>query len=512
MAALPISASLSQDDKIAHVLDRLTFGARPGDIDAVRHLGLKKWINEQLHPQRITENPVLAEKLRPLDTLAMSPQELVKNYPPRLQAAKGLRDALSSDQMQTLRDGTAQERQEMFFSLPPEKRQALSRFIPGNSSAGRRERLKEVRPQAVIGQDLAESKIYRAVYSNRQLAEVLTDFWFNHFNVFLDKGADRYLTTSYERDAIRPHVLGKFKDMVLATAQSPAMLFYLDNWQSVGTEVNRRRPNPRARGLNENYARELMELHTLGVDGGYTQKDVTEVARCFTGWTIQAPRAGGGFEFNPRIHDDSEKIVLGHRIAAGGGKQDGLRVIEILVSHPSTARFISRKLAVRFVADNPPQSLVDKMAKTFSKTDGDLRAVMKTMLNSKEFWAASAYRAKMKSPLEMVASALRAMDANVESAAALVNEVSKLGQPLYRKQEPTGYSNSTEDWVNSAALVGRMNFAVALAENRIPGVKAQPERFQGLRVMSPETKAAIEKAEPVKAAGLMIGGPDFQRR
>jgi len=281
-----------------------------------------------------------------------------------------------------------------------------------------------------VARQLMEGKIYRAVLSNRQLEEVLTDFWFNHFNVYLRKGADRYLVTSYERDAIRPHVLGKFQDMLLATARHPAMLFYLDNWQSMDPQAlenlsksRRGRGSPqvkqlakRVRGLNENYGRELLELHTLGVDGGYTQQDVVEVARCFTGWSIRNPRQGGDFQFLALLHDRNEKTVLGHKISAGGGEQDGRRVIEILSRHPSTARFISTKLAQRFVTDQPPKALVDRMAATFLKTDGDLREVMRTMLSSREFFSRGAYQAKMKSPLEMVVSSVRALNADSENS------------------------------------------------------------------------------------------------
>ena len=337
----------------------------------------------------------------------------------------------------------------------------------------------------------------RAVYSNRQLEEQLDDFWYNHFNVFLDKGADRYLVTEYERDAIRPHVLGKFRDLLEATAKSPAMLFYLDNWQSVGPNA----PQPRGqgnkakRGLNENYGRELMELHTLGVDGGYTQKDVTEVARCFTGWTINQPQRGGKFVFNPRLHDNGEKIVLGVTIPAGGGESDGEKVLDILAHPPSTAHFISKKLAQRFVADDPPQALVDRMAETFLKTDGDIREVMKTMLDSKEFWSEGAYRSKVKSPFEMVASSVRAMNGNVDFAFPLANQVAQLGEPLYRKLEPTGYSNSSAEWVNSAGLLARMNFALQLASNKVPGVKVE---------------TAAQSDDPL--AGVPLGSPDFQKR
>ena len=324
-------------------------------------------------------------------------------------------------------------------------------------------------PQRILARELSEQKLYRAVYSERQLQEVLTDFWFNHFNVYLDKGADRFLVTSYERDAIRPHVLGAFKELLLATAQHPAMLFYLDNWQSVAADApaGRLRAN-RRRGLNENYARELLELHSLGVDGGYTQKDVVEVARCFTGWTIMAPYRGAAFTFNPRLHDKGEKTVLGIRIPAGGGREDGLKVIEIIASHPSTARFISTKLAQRFVADNPPAALINTLADTFQKSNGDIKAVMRTLLKSREFWSEAAYKSKVKSPFEMIASALRATDADVTTAIGIANRVGELGQPLYRKQEPTGYSNNSNEWMNSAALLGRMNFAMDLIHNKFP--------------------------------------------
>ena len=333
------------------------------------------------------------------------------------------------------------------------------------------------------------AKLFRAVYSNRQLEEVLVDFWYNHFNVFLEKGADRYLVTAYERDAIRPHVLGKFEDLLRATAQSPAMLFYLDNWESVGAQS----PAAQRRhlGLNENYGRELLELHTLGVDGGYTQKDVTEVARSFTGWTIRQPQQVAEFDFNPRMHDDGEKTVLGVRIPAGGGIGDGLKVLHLLAHHRSTARFVSRELAMRFVADDPPEALVNRMAATFLKKDGDLRAVLKTMFDSPEFWSRGAYRAKMKSPLEMVASSLRATNAQVDFTFGLNNQLNQLGQPLYRKVEPTGYSNSGQEWLNSAGLLARMNFSVALVNNKVPGVKVDG---------APSSE------------GVALGSPDFQKR
>jgi uncharacterized protein (DUF1800 family) len=332
------------------------------------------------------------------------------------------------------------------------------------------------------------------------------------------------MVTSYERDSIRPFVLGHFKDLLLATAQSPAMLFYLDNWQSVGPDVNKKN----RQGLNENYGRELMELHTLGVDGGYTQQDVTEVARCFTGWTIKEPNQGGSFEYNDKRHDKGEKHVLGVTIPAGGNMSDGLRVLDIVAHHPATAHFISKSLAMRFVSDDPPETLVRKMAATFTKTDGDLREVMRTMFEAPEFWDPAVYRAKVKSPFEMVVSALRAVNADVDFGQALAGQLNPLGEPLYRKLEPTGYSNRGEDWLNSASLLARMNFATNLVQNKIGGVKVDATQFSldASRLEksilaadpSPAAQAAIQAALDQQqqagalAAGLTLGSPDFQRR
>ena len=304
---------------------------------------------------------------------------------------------------------------------------------------------------------------------------MLADFWFNHFNVFLDKGADRYLVTEYEREAIRPHVWAS-SGLLEATAKSPAMLFYLDNWQSVGPDAPaaRRAAKKGARGLNENYGRELLELHTLGVDGGYTQKDVTEAARCFTGWTIIQPQRGGEFIVQRRACTiTARRPCSASRSLPAAASSDGEKVLDIVAHHPSTARFISRKLAQRFVADEPPASLVDRMAETFRKTDGDLRAVMKTMLESQGVLVSEgAYRSKMKSPFEMVASAVRAVNGDVRlRLRRWPTRWPQLGQPLYRKQEPTGYSNSSQEWMNSGGLLARMNFALQLADNKVPGVK-----------------------------------------
>jgi uncharacterized protein (DUF1800 family) len=416
----------------------------------------------------------------------------------------------------------------------------------------------ERRP-AVITAQMQAARITRAVASDRQLEEVMVDFWFNHFNVYAQKGAVRWMLPAYEREAIRPHALGRFRDLVLATARHPAMLFYLDNWLSTRADlVVPGGPNAgRRMGLNENYARELMELHTLGVDGGYTQQDVIEVARCFTGWTIDRPQQGGGFIFRPLTHDRFAKRVLGQVIPAGGGQQDGERVVEILVRHEATARFIATKLARRFVSDDPPAALVERTAAAFRRTDGDIRAVLTTIFTSPEFWSADAYRAKIKTPLEVVASAVRALDGRISGAdvtggggITLAREVARLGAPLYEAQPPTGYPDRAEAWVNTGALLGRMNFALGLAHNRFRGARvdvagflANTDRSQPAQVLdrllavvlhgeaSAQTRAVLaahlespeitrtttydrvaKDTDVEKLAALVLGSPEFQRR
>jgi uncharacterized protein (DUF1800 family) len=375
-----------------------------------------------------------------------------------------------------------------------------------------------------------QAKLLRAIYSERQLDEVMTDFWFNHFNVYLGKGADRYLVTSYERDVIRPHALGKFEDLLVATAKSPAMLFYLDNWLSVGPDSDvargiRKNPYPRRRrgrfpppprqakangkrknGLNENYGRELMELHTLGVNGGYTQNDVTEVARVLTGWTIDQPQKGGGFKFEERMHEPGTKIVLGHKIK-GHGEKEGTEVLHLLAHHPSTAHFICNKLATRFVSDDPPPALVDEMVQTFLKKDGDIREVLKTMFHSSDFWRTDTYRAKLKTPLEFVVSAVRAAGAEVSDAAPLARQLNTLGMPLYGMQPPTGYSMKSDAWVNSAALLGRMNFSLALMGGRIKGVQTDGDRLAGLTSANAIDAAAADPSQALARleASLLAG-------
>jgi len=454
-----------------------------------------------------------------------------------------LQDLLTPAEAQIALRGSKADREALYGAMDITKRQqvawALQPAALTDFPEMRRMGAIARNPRQIVLQDLREARLYRAIYSNRQLEEVLTDFWFNHFNVLESKGMPEQLTVaSYENEAIRPHVLGHFKDLLLATARHPAMLYYLDNWSSMGGEVFNVGPfapgpfgnanflQQQAHGLNENYGRELMELHTLGVHGGYTQDDVINVARCFTGWTIRAPNTKPEFTFAAFMHDTGQKTVLGHKIAAGGGEQDGVQVIDILAHHPSTATFISRKLAQRFVADDPPASLVEKMAKTFLKTDGDLRAVMETMLKSSEFFSEGAFETKIKSPLEMVASAVRVTGADTVDTFTLAQKVADMGEPLYGKLEPTGFKDGTETWLSTANLMARINFANALAAGNVPGVKLDTSRFADKdaaaiardllhRDASPETLAAILKAssdKPGPTVGLVISSPEFQRR
>ena len=517
LKGLPIT-ELSAEEAIAHALNRLAYGPRPGEVERIRQMGLANWIEQQLNPQAIDDSAMDA-RLAGYPTLKMSTATLLADYP--------------------------------------------------QPKAG--EKTDENKRPAHIVQELAMAKVTRAIYSQRQLQQVMDDFWFNHFNVFAGKGEDVWYLTSYERDVIQPYTLGKFKDLLSATSKSPAMLFYLDNFLSADPNAPERRaalqakraqrrrarsgppPRPKAppknvRGLNENYGRELMELHTVGVDGGYTQKDVTEVARCFTGWTIDRPRVAAEFKFDERVHDLGTKVVLGKKIHAGG-LTDGEQVISLLAKHRSTAKFISTKLARRFVSDNPPPALVKRMAKTFQSSDGDIRAVMKTMIYSPEFWSRDAYRAKIKTPFELVVSAARALGTEVEAPLPLLQWVGRIGEPLYQCQPPTGYADRANAWVNTGALLNRLNYSLALAENRVNGsredlpallgvdsatnAKTALERAVQLFLgspMAPTTMETLEKEldnpailrakldDPVKQvdlgvlAGLVLGAPEFQRR
>jgi uncharacterized protein (DUF1800 family) len=450
---------------------------------------------------------------------------------------------------------------ELYREFPPPRPQDVQRFESGQMTPQElRETFPPERRISTIAAQMQTAKVTRAIVSERQLREVMVDFWFNHFNVYIQKAATRWMTPAYEREAIRPHALGHFRDLVVATAHHPAMLFYLDNWRSTRQDLVIPGPAGGRRGLNENYARELMELHTLGVDGGYTQQDVIEVARCFTGWSIDQPQLGGGFLFRPGAHDRGEKRVLGTVIPAGGGKEDGMAVITLLTRHPATARFVSTKLVRRFVADDPPPALVDRVARVFRDTDGDIRALLVTIVSSPEFMAAEAYQAKTKTPLEVVASGVRALDGQIEAPAPpggpvrggliLARQVARLGAPLYEAQPPTGYPDVAGAWVNTGALLARMNFALALSENRLPGVRVDLARSLGAvdrtrpaavldRIIavvlhgdvSPRTRevlgSQLDSPEIVRAtaddrgprntdveklAALVLGSPEFQRR
>ncbi len=510
------------DQQIRQALARLTFGARPGDVEQVRTVGVDRWIATQLDPARIDDRAderVLTE----FPTLAMSSADLIRDYPP---------------------------------PQPKHDRDSLD--------------LRRIRSRAQrVVLELQIAKVARAVNSDRQLQEVMVDFWDNHFNIFAGKGVpERYMLASFERDAIRPNALGRFRDLLGTVAKSPAMLFYLDNWESTveagrpafntATAMRARRasayrlaPAPRRLGLNENYGRELLELHTLGVDGGYTQADVIAAARAFTGWTIDKPRQLGSFVFRPAMHDAGEKVFLGHSLHAGRGIQDGEDVLDIIARSPATAHFIATKLARRFVSDSPPPALVDRAAATFARTDGDIRETLRTIFTSPEFFSRAAYKVKVKSPFELVVSALRAVCANPDSTARTAQIVARLGEPLYMHRDPNGYPETGDAWINTGSILSRINFGLLLAAGRVPGVSLSSwEHRQGLDTLSrdaqvdgvinailggeasPDSRLLLQSGvnpllrdAPDSAAGapmtvpgleqlvgLALGAPEFQRR
>ncbi|HEY6290588.1 MAG TPA: DUF1800 domain-containing protein [Terriglobia bacterium] len=461
-------------------MSRITFGPRPGDLERVQALGLDAFLNQQLHPERLDDSAIEA-RLAGLPTLSMSTGELMEKYPDPNQVQRKQSVAGAFTARKPGGDSGASNAEAM--STAPMSPASMGQF--GDT------------PREVLA-ELGREELLRAVYSSRQLQEVMVQFWMNHFNIFAGKGPDKWMLTSFERDTIRPRALGRFEDLLVATAQSPAMLFYLDNWMSSApgsdwdgpfaagprffparpggwqrfgpgpVRQNQPLPGGQKRGLNENYGRELMELHTLSVNGGYTQKDVTEVARCLTGWTVLRPRQEAEFSFNPRMHDRGEKTVLGHRIT-GGGIEDGLQVLHLLATHPSTAQFISTKLCRRFVADDPPASLVQRTSREFLASKGDMRAVLKTILTSPEFYSEAAYRSKVKSPLETVASTLRALNAETDGGPQLLGLIARMGAPMFLYQAPAGYPDRAGAWISSSALLGRLNFAALVAQNRVPG-------------------------------------------
>ncbi|MHB2019840.1 MAG: DUF1800 domain-containing protein [Candidatus Xenobia bacterium] len=495
-------AHLTEQQRALHVLNRFAFGPRPGEVERVAQMGPDRWFEQQLHPESIPDVAV-DQKLSAFQTLQMSPIQLALAYP-----------------------------------LPNQLKKLQAQ--------GQQDTMMQGKPRDILI-ELSEAKLMRSVDSERQLEEVMTDFWENHFNIFWNKGIDRYLMDDYVQNAIRPHVLGKFKDLVEATAHSPAMMFYLDNWDSS------KNPDPNAppregkhgpKGLNENYGREIMELHTLGVDGGYTQKDVDEVARCFTGWSLQRPglkgrnnpHDAGIWVYRPYLHDNGQKVVLGHVIPAGGGERDGEMVIDILVHSPATAHHIALQLCQAFVADNPPASVVNRVAATYMHTDGDIKEMLRTIYHSPEFW--NSYQAKIKMPFGLVVSAMRTIGADPQDAKPVLMALNQMGEGLYLCEPPTGYKDQADQWVTSTGLLHRMNFCMALAEGRVRGVAVNldpllapahtNDLYDDISILGHEvvhdhisdgTVRSLRQAEtdPKKGAnykqlvGLLLGSPEFQR-
>jgi len=525
----PGGRALTPRDSAAHALNRLAYGPRPGEIERVARAGVLRWIDAQLTPDKIDDND-LARREHEFAVLEYDRGDLATLYA-EVQRAR-------------------QERKRM-----------------GDTAADK----PDDSPVAVKGRRFAaqvqQLAVVRAALSTRQLYEVMVDFWANHFNVYFAKGADRFLTPDYIEHTIRPHAMGRFEDLLIATAQSPAMLFYLDNWESVapGATPPRamrlqarplfgRRPalfppprdrvpmdslRPRApKGINENYARELLELHTLGVDGGYDQHDVIEVARIFTGWSIRRPQQGGDFEFHDWAHDIGDKQVLGLEFERGQGMDEGIRLLKLLANHPATMHHLSRQLCQRFVNDDPPDGCVDDAVAAWQRTHGDIREVLRAIFHGPDFWAAANVRAKVKTPLEFVVSAARAVAADPDTTPRLAQVVARLGEPLYLHVAPDGYPEREDAWVNSGSLLDRMNAAVALAAGRLPGAavaldSVAPDTVDVQHLiaaiddgilggtMSQNTKRVISEQlsdvkDPVQARalaiGLAIGGPEFQRQ
>ncbi len=545
---------LTEEQKILHVLNRLGFGVRPGDVQKVKAMGLQKYIDGQLNPSSIDDS-VAENKVKNLDVFGMSTAELFAKYPnpgalvkqlnggkKALADANAKKNAAAGAAQQDPADMTADQKKEQRAQI----QELYAKY--------------DIKPAGQIVPQIVANRVLRSVYSERQLQEVMVDFWQNHFNVYAGKAAVRWFIPSYERDVLRKNALGNFKDLLVGTAQHPAMLFFLDNFESVspnaqapGNNANAQRlqqmiknggqlppqarerlkqqygvndaqldqrlkemrtgapaqPKKQKRGINENYARELMELHTLGVDGGYSQKDIIEVAKCFTGWTIADPRGyrkiaastiqgtqdkridrlarqqgvpdnveSGQFYFNSGWHETGPKMVLGQKIDEGGVK-DGLKVLDILVDQPNTAKFIAHKLAVKFVSDNPSPALVSRVADAFHNSKGDIKTTLRALFSDKEFFAPENYRAKIKSPYELVVSSIRTLGGDTNASPSLLAMLNKLGEVPYGYQAPTGYQDMAEDWVNTGALLERLNFAVAIASNRILGTKVDLKGYAG---------------------------------
>ncbi|RYG71179.1 DUF1800 domain-containing protein [bacterium] len=533
-AASPFTKPLQGEKRFNHLLNRLTFGPRPGDLAQVQQMGAGAWIESQLNPASIDDS-ALETELSQLTWLSAPPTRLALAY--------------ETDTANFLKRKKEANGEMGMLQLTPRQQETYERIRAAN--------LPERSSILAVG-ELTTNKLARAIDSKRQLQEVLVDFWSNHFNVDVKKGPVRSLKITEDREVIRPNVFGSFRQLLGASAHSPAMMWYLDNARST-REVRPRagKATPKVRGgLNENYARELMELHTLGVDGGYTQKDVTEVARCFTGWSVE--QQTGRFIFRPNAHDQESKTVLGQVIPAGGGESDGERVLDILATSPATAKFIARKLCVRFVSDNPPASLVERVAAAFTKSNGNLKKTYNTLFFAPEFLSEGAYRSKIKSPLEYTVSAVRALGGTftvtgerpelrlLAAGAASVNnnngqgrrkqnkrplatEIAAMGQPLYSCATPNGYAEDSTKWVSASALVSRLNFALSLTTGRVGDVEMKNDTFRPATVseiavsllgtdLSASTKTTVE-AEAQKSPGdgarlraLLLGSPEFQRR
>jgi uncharacterized protein (DUF1800 family) len=531
---------LPADQQIIQALSRLTFGPRPGDVLKVRAIGLDKWIDQQLHPDKIDDR---------------ANEQFVASY-----------GILHQDQNDLLKQYAEEQRAKREV-----KRDKAAATDAADSMAVRKERQQQLNGRRQVVTQLQSSRVARAVGSERQLQEVMTDFWENHFNIYMAKGApEPYYLTDFDENVIRPHALGKFRDLLEAVAKSPAMLFYLDNARSMADSTRptlagggrreagggetplrgiRRGPLAAMRaaqqmqrqqqqqqlqkkqrpGLNENYGRELLELHTLGVDGGYTQQDVINVARAFTGWTIKPPAQGGGFIFRPQVHDAGEKVVLGHKLAAGRGEEDAEDVLDMLAKSPATARFISFKLARRFVSDSPSKALVDRATQTYLRTDGDIREVVRTIVTSPEFFSQQAFHSKVKTPFEVVVSAARALDAPPDSTPRSAQMIAYLGQPIFGHQAPNGWPETGDAWMNTGAILNRINFGMAAAAGRLPGIdiRAVPA-LDTIRsasrdkqvdavvgtilngMVSPDTRAVLLSGEhPMLANGAATGVQDM---
>lgn len=497
-----VAASADDHDPalVAHVVNRLAFGPRPGDLERVEKEGVDAYIDEQLHPERIPLSPELTDQLAQLRLANSTPADLIVQF------------------------------------------RELQKNVKAEGQAGKDERREWV--QDYVTQS-ATARLAQAVDSPRQLEEVMVDFWFNHFNVFAGKGLDRVLVADYERTVIRPYALGRFRDLLGASAHHAAMLFYLDNWLSAapGYQPPGGRGNGAVNGLNENYARELMELHTLGVDGGYTQKDVTELARILTGWTIAPPRRAtspSGFYFDDKRHDWGTKNWLNYTVAPRG-EAEGEWALDVLARHPATAHHISYELAQYFVSDHPPEALVARMAQRFTETDGDIRAVLKVLFSSREFRDPANQGTKFKTPYQYVVSALRATGTPVVNVRPILGVLNQMGEPLYGCVTPDGYANTQDAWLNPDAMTRRLNVATALASGRLPAgrppateaggdamaagaARARPALFAARPIpvddlldtlgdsIGASTLKALASADPPLRSAMVLGSPDFMHR